>query len=738
MTEEIPFPNGHIDGSIEHKLFKHVLFKTDKKLTDFRIKAIGHDWTELHEVQHSQLSIPLESWDLTKDKVRIKAVLSAPDHGVLESDWVSQQVLGAIQKRKLNQFRVRGVSDTNIRSRWIYSELKDEDDELVVFQLLHDILDMMTVVHEHDLTSLIDVSIVDMLIGLMNGNTDGDLKWINSLELENENFKYDLLEHVNMNGVTSNLQHFFMNAGMSETIYNEFMRDYFVHVESKKAKIKETAELVGKYFKKNFLEQKRFSTRDIMDHAKTWKIKEDYITEVLDHMLEHIFMISVEDSYEKAVEEASLVALLQGDEQILSLLNDTYEFEAESAINELFVHTEFIESFVSYFSDGLKLLIESHIDEAASVAIIEDAIPTLLLVYKEVFIPMQKLDEAAVDLFSDLEDDAKDIYKKMSTSTQGLQFEYFDEESGEVWRQYQEYLTELFEYLLMTDDHMELQVDSTVFSLALNSLKKDSLKALIIYDPVEAIEYIAQLAENVKTSFSIWKNVMSEQSNLQLQEVISSQTKGKYGVNDTQSLKKEEDLVFSSTLIQRSFDELTKLLKKEDYVLDLDKFREILENYKLLLLDGYTLQDILSNKDLFIDYNLKVLDVAVAKDTITQSKIDVSSYVTLIHDLILKDLTKDLIGDFDVPAYAHEHLELLYRINLKDKFIGPFMRQENSDEEETAEMFPTFYRYDDYFNVMWNLKENVHVHLGELDLTGGRFPVGYFVLGKNTLEGEKT
>lgn len=734
-----PFPNGYISTGVEDKLFKHVLFNTTKDVSKLRITSIGHDWTEVYQVNTGELTIPISEFDFTKDKFRIRSVLDTPVQGVLESDWVSQQVLGEIKKRKLNQFRVRGVSDKKIKikSRWMYSELVDDDNELVVFQLLHDILDVMTNVHEKDFTALVDVSLVDLLVTIMSNGHSDNIGLTNLFDVDNENFRYELLESIKAEGMGSHQINMMKQAGVSETVINSLVNEYFEFQEQQKVKIREAADLVSKYFKENMMEQKKFSASEILDHARTYGLKDVRQEEVLDKMLEHIFLVVVEDAYEKAIEEANMVAFLHNDEEMQFLLTELYEFQAESSITDLFIDLAFVDNFVTFFADGLKLFLELEFNENATAKFKEDLVPTLLLVYKEMYIPTLILDSTLAELFSELDDDATDIYKDISSYFNNIKFEYYNEETGETWNMVEEYLTEIFEKLLMTDDHMEKHLDIDLISRLIGMINKDSLKMLITYDPVEAIQFIAKLEENILMNSSKLKDKTTEEYYLTLSDEMEAQDlKNKWPINDAKKLKNKEDTLLTATKSDKSSNENFGLYGEETYELDLSNLKKILENYSLLLSEGYTIEDILSSKVLFEEYNLKVLEEADSLPTIEDSNIAISHKIAIYHTILINSLTKLVNSEFDVPAYAAYHLELLYKHNITDLFTGPFVRHEREEEFETPIMSPHFYRYDDYFNIIWNIREDIHVHLGELDLTGERFPLGYFVLGTNTLEGE--
>lgn len=732
-----PFPNGYIDTGYEDKLFKHVLFNTQSSPSKFRIKSIGHDWTEIFEVNTRNVEIPLSDWNFTKDKFRIKSVLSKSDNGILESRWVEQKLLGENRKRKLNQFRVRSITEEGLRSKWVYSEIKDDEDDLVVFQLLHDILDVMSIAHEQDFTAIIETSLSDILIGLLNGSKMSDIRWLKTLDIKEET-RYLLEESVSASGMGQHQIQLLKSIGTNESIINEIMRDYLKFQEEREIKINEAVSLVSKYFKKNLIEQKKFSKEEIALHAKLYKLKDVSNMDVLDGMLEHIFLITIEDAYEKAIADSNLVALLQNDEEILSILTDMYTIEAESSLTELFNDVEFVDDFVTFFSDGLKLVLEPNFNEDKISKVFEEAVPTLLLIYKDVFIPLSKLETTMADLFSELDDDATELYNKINSSFNNIKLEYYDENTNETSWLTEEYLVEIFEYLLITDGEVENQINPNLFSIVIGAMKKDYLKMFITFDPVEAIEYITGIVENLKISGSKLNDMSLEEYHLNWSEQTSTLDLISEGsIEDTRKLTNKEDVLLTNKTIPKSADNIKRLFRQESYqIMDLTNFKKILENYTLLILEGHTIQDIFSNKELFADYNLKVLEDTKSITTMNEKELVASHYVAIIHTLITNDTKKYLNREFDIPAYVSYHVDMLYKQNLKDKYTGPFVRRENNEEYELANMFPNFYRYDDYFNVIWNMKEDIHVHLGELELTGKNFPIGYFVLGTNTLTGE--
>src|SRR5690606_16514448 len=94
---------------------------------------------------------------------RIRAKLSMAIDGVKESHWVTQQHKNDLQAESFNHFRIRGVSHEGIRSDWVYSNIKNFQNEDILFQLLHDVLDIVLQTNDDHLEHLIETVMYDAM-----------------------------------------------------------------------------------------------------------------------------------------------------------------------------------------------------------------------------------------------------------------------------------------------------------------------------------------------------------------------------------------------------------------------------------------------------------------------------------------------------------------------------------------------------------------------------------------------
>src|SRR5690606_4169439 len=155
--------------------------------------------------------------------------------------------------------------------------------------------------------------------------------------------------------------------------------------------------------------------------------------------------------------------------------------------------------------------------------------------------------------------------------------------------------------------------------------------------------------------------------------------------------------------------------------------------YNLILGEESIVEDTLGNMDNPLNYNLGVASDVKTEDTKRNIHFAASHYVAVLQALTLSNIADTMGWDYKLPAYTAYHLELLYKNNLTDLFSWSYLRAESEEQFEVVEKSLMVDRYDDYFNVIWNIKENIHVHLGELSLAENGFPLGRFILGQSTL-----
>jgi hypothetical protein len=169
-----PFYSFPVQARENHhdRLFKHVTFTEDDADVKLRITSMNNNWSAQHSVVAKRVSLKETDWSRESDKVRLKAFFSLPVDGVKESYWVHQHHADYGEAEELNQYRVRSVSNEGYFSDWVYSELRDKNNDLIVYEMLHDLLDVLLYMNDDDLEYRLAMMVQDVFSEIMIDGRD--------------------------------------------------------------------------------------------------------------------------------------------------------------------------------------------------------------------------------------------------------------------------------------------------------------------------------------------------------------------------------------------------------------------------------------------------------------------------------------------------------------------------------------------------------------------------------------
>lgn len=742
--EQDPFPNGYVPNINEDKLFKHVVFHTDKDVSKVRVTAVGHDWTASTESEQKTVELPLDSWNPSKDNVRIKAVLNPPVDGVEESHWVQLRFVGEHEAKKMNQFRVRGVSDQGWKSRWVYSELRNDENDLVAFELLYDLLDVLLYTHEHDLDALLDTAVKDTFTNLLYNQAKKEIGYSYSYDFDDLK-KSQFLETLNIKGQGNEMFDFLIGAGISEDSLAEIKKEYFQFIESKRTTIDEISKIVSHLLRKEFRELLHSSPSELFEFSKTYRMldryqtsNEDFIYLILEQFLD--------DRYEKVIEETEFRALLSNDEEMHLLLQSVCEFDVKSELISHAYDLGLDDHFVTVINDAVKLISEPLVYENVNIHSKEETFKFLRMALQEAFVPFLIMEQRLYEINTDLSDetsfDTGDKLIEYSTIHSG-------DNSSEEYMIRHLFIEEMIEMLINDMDivnsyHAEL-VDQII-----NMVNKEKIALFIEYDPIEFIEVFSKISEDFKYEYKTLLNSQDENISTTLNESISSQDlKDSKIISDHKSAKLVDKLNQQVLTTKGSATEDIHSVLSDDvniYELTNDSYHYemissgIEEEFEYQsLMNGRSLRDALHSKTQELHIIMSLLEQSYIQDSAHAGLIDetnIQNRASHIHQEIAKRIALQVeLLNKDTTLYESKneskHVEKLavydnlYNLNPLDNLLKVY--------KEFKEQHLDVDRLDDFFEIMWNLKEDVVVYLGDL---GGAWPLGQFILGTSTLKGD--
>lgn len=438
MEENLPFPVVKKKSSIDRS-FKTFTFPSEMH-NRIRIKAIDINNETISDLHQKIVStnIPESEFKPEKDIFRVKAKLSMAIDGVRESNWVTQKYLNDNQLSQLNHFRVRAVARDKKRSDWVYSNIRSIENEEVLFELIHDVLDIILYAGDKNLDYVVETMIEDTLSALYQ---DQQLS---------KNRMYD----------------------------NEL---------DKSSAINELNKLMSTLLNEDFKDNVMSSPEEFTQFLRSYKVMDRFVEEQED-FLALLVEAFLDDQLEKVVEKMSYEAILRNDEELQVLIQGLYELDVRGSLISSFYQTDLYDSFETMITDAVKLISEPAVYEEIVYKGNESYYNLFKMMLEEIYLPLLVLDQKSVGLETSIDDE-------MPLQPDGDIIEY------DIWDGESELknmiLRDILKMIVSSNDPLqEMTVDLLDHILTPPMEKK--LALWIDYAPVELIEYAAQIRENVQ------------------------------------------------------------------------------------------------------------------------------------------------------------------------------------------------------------------------------------------------
>jgi hypothetical protein len=405
------------------------------------------------------MRIPEDEWNPETDKLRIKAFLSIPIDGVRESNWVTQHHIDYAPAQSLNQYRIRGVSKEGYFSDWVYSELRDDENDLIIYELLYELLDVLQTANDKDIAYILDYAIEDVFQTVFHSG-----------------------KPVPITGFT-----------LSDNI---------------KAKINELMQIFSTLFTSSFKEDVFASPKEFAEIARTYRLFEKYQeakTDFLTLLIEHY----LEEKYEELIKKVDLEVFLKNDEEMQVLLQSMYEFDIKNEIIRSLYDIEPHDHFVMRLNDAVELMADPRIFEQLKIAPRETVEQFMRLAIEELYIPLLVMDQRILELTHELSDEADiDIYGGI------VEVDTFDDD--DIYKLLLTY--DVFELLLNNLVDPEMDFHLQFVDKIIETANQEQLSLFLEYAPVEMIEWMTNIVENFQIKYLILTNSMSHQMNIEIDE----------------------------------------------------------------------------------------------------------------------------------------------------------------------------------------------------------------------------
>lgn len=333
------------------------------------------------------------------EKIRIRAVLNSNQYGLPHSEWVTHDFLEQHIAQDVNQFRVRGVSKDLFRSPWVYSNVKNAENEEILFQLLHDFLDVTMSVYDNQIDIVTDFMLGDKFIALIKEHAP---EMYNALELAEE-LRYRLTElsimttdYIPQTLEEEMLMHLLEACSLQASDFHHTLNEYFY------ASMEEYSLLMQSF--------KRQDTVNFVvnDH------------ETLQQTLHHL-----EEIYENIVKRSNLEVFLENDSNSQLFLESFFKLEIQAETISHYFDLGFNDSVVSTIQSAVQLLVAQDVEDLIDGQI-QDVPYTEFLGFVSDVLPVYKLLE---DAFAQMLMHAEDAHS-LEIHENPAQYVLFNDEGG--------------------------------------------------------------------------------------------------------------------------------------------------------------------------------------------------------------------------------------------------------------------------------------------------------------------
>lgn len=673
----------------EDRQWKQITIPATDPHATFRLQAVNRNQEKETALvrKHVPTSIYLEqSYDLP---FRIQSVLSQALHGVTNSSWVVAEKRHSDPVRAFNQYRLRGVSKEGFKSQWVYSELRDVQNDLLLYEMLYEVMDQLIGIQDQSIDFWMDYVVSDLFIKLLNDHAPLLATQINPEEKVMKTILETL--HVKQSGDVSPQDKAWVALG-------------------------EALQVVSDSLKEEWQEQVVSSMEEFALLMKKYQLFERYQEKAQD-ALSLLLTIFLEDQIEAVSQKSNLEVYVQNLEESGIYLTGVYDLrilmEHVTAVN----HPSLDERFVSKFNDAVQLLSEPIVYEMVTTHSKEEVTRALRMVIIDLWGMLQTMDQTWTEILTDLSDT-----HELSMQAGIVEFETITEE---VRIRYM-LLQDLFVALLSKEDEVELLVPISLLDHVVGAWLDRRMNLQVDYlleETVAVMKFVENAWQQAMTSSlatvqEVKPFSMSDQANATartttirspkehlfawMQEMATTAlTKTSDSFHESKQTKLIDDwLVYASTIPNHQAESFTNDLLDRWVIRAMSLTPSLQETLLTQWMDAWYLS---SDESLWMS-----------------EKIQREWLETFILEWLREK--GPIIETF--LAHATDPSETLFK--HFPRLAYPLWMQEKMNAE--VSQHPSDY----YF---LEGKEDVHFAMGSMD---NGWPVGNFQLGTNTLKGEDT
>jgi|GEM_PF-3699424 len=685
MNEEMsvmPF-TADSKNPLKERIFKQVSFPGSEGV--YRLRVISAEGETKSAVTQKYVDTGIPANNVDGAIFRIKAVLDTPQDEVSESYWLT---LGNGPQpgeiRRLNQYRIRGISDVGYRSDWVYSDLKDDQNELLVYEMLYDLLDIMTMVREGEIESLISLITEDAL----------------QATLRKDRIRYDhLIDQAEEATMAGEEQIEIGKGGTSEV--NEQVT----------AVLTELFQMIGKELGHEFKESFMSSQKEFSEIMKLYRVADNYRNRTTD-MMTMILEVFLEDSLDRIVKKSTIEVFVENGENQAIYLDGTIDFDIKSEILKASYDLMPQDDFVIATSSAVQLLLEPALQEQVDYVHLEstktelryfktevlealvaepaeELLMLLRLFVQDAIFPYLAIDQMQSIVQHNLHD-GSDLNKSRPAGI--VQYDLYEDDNVTQYIIVKDIIKELIggDLLPHIDDYFVTLLDKLIYRV------QEKAHIIVDYEMTDVFSYFAGMGERIHSGYTAIKTAYSEEWAVGMADAVEARQAPLLSAVDVMGVSLNESHAMTENLFNRVAESMDALFG-ESIASSAGLSAEISEQTHMSI--GFTHQIIANYQHRLLEY-----------------------YNVLIHDDT--KIRADIDGKMDEVVSLNPTVGFypVYMPNISDqsKILPRDLKTQNILPE-----------LSDRLTISG--KEKVQYALGN-DFDQG-WPLGEFVLGVNTLKG---
>lgn len=380
----------------DDRLFKHITFEEEESDATFRLIPIHTGEAKVSTLIQKNIAFEDESLGT----YRIRGVLSEESFGVTESHWVTHKQSDFEEVTSFNQYRARGISSEGFRSDWVYSDIKDEEGKEVIYNMIHDVIDLLLTANDKQVETYMDYITNDAFINIIKEKHPSVYQTFNLIDSKKLSMQ-EILQ---------------MILSVNE---NDIQEDFV-------SQLGEAFTAISKRLSYKFNEELMSSPEEFAQLLSIYKILDQYQNTNTD-FVEMVLQYFLIDSVDELLKKTDIEVILNNDEETGIYLNGEYKLDIKGELIKAVSSLSLDDHFVSKVQDAVQLISEPIIFENIVAQKDESIARYLRLVLHTVYAPLTAMDVRLLELENELDD----IHKSSSFSSL-IEFTTINEEDYEV------------------------------------------------------------------------------------------------------------------------------------------------------------------------------------------------------------------------------------------------------------------------------------------------------------------